>query len=149
MMALAMRSRSPSGTSSRHLRAITSRSSASKSNASRQGRQPSRWCWISTRRYSVSSPSRKWYSVWMASTQSTNSVSPCGAPAAMSSSFTTVRYQPSLHTELEQRLLQRLSSTVEPAHDRSDRDLEDLGDLLVRETLDIGQQHGHPELLGE
>src|SRR4051794_39121993 len=143
MIALAMRSRRPSGTSSRHFREITMRSSASKSKASRQGRQPSRWCWISTLRYSVSSPSRKWYSVWIASTQSV----PPGTPAAMSSSFTTVRYQPSLHTELEQRLLERLSSTVQPTHHRADGNVEDLGDLLVREPLDIGQQHRHPKLL--
>ena len=38
---------------------------------------------------------------------------------------------------------------MEPRHHRPDRDVEDLGDLLVRETLDIGEQHGHPELLGQ
>src|SRR5262245_64751657 len=52
-------------------------------------------------------------------------------------------------SELEQLLLQRLSSAMEPTHDGSDRDIEDFGDLLVRETLDVGEQHGQPELLGQ
>jgi hypothetical protein len=34
---------------------------------------------------------------------------------------------------------------VDPAHDRSDGHVGDLGDLLVGEALDVGQEHGHPE----
>jgi len=36
---------------------------------------------------------------------------------------------------------------VQPAHHGTDRDLEDVGDLLVAESLDIGEQDGHAELL--
>ena len=32
---------------------------------------------------------------------------------------------------------------VQPAHHGTDRDVEDLGDLLVGEALDVGEQHGH------
>jgi hypothetical protein len=38
---------------------------------------------------------------------------------------------------------------MEPAHHGADRHVHDLGDLLVGETLDVGEQHGHPELLGQ
>ena len=38
---------------------------------------------------------------------------------------------------------------MQPTHHRAYRDVEDLGDLLVREAFDIGQQDGHAELLGE
>ena len=38
---------------------------------------------------------------------------------------------------------------MEPTHDRADGHIHDLGDLLVGETLDVGEQHGHPELLGQ
>ena len=36
---------------------------------------------------------------------------------------------------------------MDATHHGSDGNIEDLGDLLVGETLDIGQDHGHPELL--
>ena len=36
---------------------------------------------------------------------------------------------------------------MEPTHDRADGHIHDLGDLLVGETLDVGEQHGHAELL--
>src|SRR5262245_20145404 len=52
-----------------------------------------------------------------------------------------------LHGELVQPLLERLSSPMETTHDRSDRDVEDLGDLFVGESLHVRQQHGHPEVL--
>ncbi len=38
---------------------------------------------------------------------------------------------------------------MKPRHHRSDRDVEDLGDLLVGEPLDVGEEHRHPEVLGE
>ena len=38
---------------------------------------------------------------------------------------------------------------MQPTHHGADRDVHDLGDLLVGETLDVGEQHGHPELLRE
>src|SRR5438045_4123572 len=63
------------------------------------------------------------------------------------SSVTSVPYQPTLDTELEQRALERLSSTMEPAHHRADGNVEDLGDLLVGEALDVGEQHGHAKRL--
>jgi flagellin len=50
--------RNASGTSSQHLRAITTRSSAWKSKVSRQGLQSVRCCWMWVRRSGVSSPSR-------------------------------------------------------------------------------------------
>ena len=48
-----------------------------------------------------------------------------------------------------EHVAQLASTTVEPRHDGADGDVEDLGDLLVLEALDVGQQHGHAELLGE
>ena len=56
---------------------------------------------------------------------------------------------PSFLGRVPQRLLQRFSSPMQPAHHGSDRNVHDLGDLLVGETLDVGQQHGHAELLGQ
>ena len=50
---------------------------------------------------------------------------------------------------IDQRLLQRFSSAMDPAHDRADGHIGDLGDLLVRESFDIGQQDGHPERVGQ
>ncbi len=38
-----------------------------------------------------------------------------------------------------QQLLELLSSPMQPTHHRADRNIKDLGDLLVGETLDIGQ----------
>jgi hypothetical protein len=38
---------------------------------------------------------------------------------------------------------------MQPAHDCSDGDVEDLGDLLVRESLDVAEQDRYPELLGK
>ena len=38
---------------------------------------------------------------------------------------------------------------MQPTHDRADGHIHDLGDLLVGETFDVGEQHGHPELLGQ
>ena len=46
-------------------------------------------------------------------------------------------------------VLSAFSSPMQPAHHRADRNVEDLGDLLVREALDVGQQHRHAELLGQ
>src|SRR5438876_2056075 len=51
--------------------------------------------------------------------------------------------------KLVQPLLERPSSAVQSAHHRTDGDVEDLGDLLVGETLDVGEEHGHAELLGQ
>jgi hypothetical protein len=53
--------------------------------------------------------------------------------------------EPVVDGVVEQPLLQRLSSPVQPAHHRADRDVEDLGDLLVREPSDVGEQDGHAE----
>ncbi len=39
------------------------------------------------------------------------------------------------------------SATVQAGHHRADRGAHDLGDLLVREALDIGQIDREPELL--
>ena len=38
---------------------------------------------------------------------------------------------------------------MQAAHYRPHRNVHDLGDLLVREPLDVGQQHRHAELLGQ
>src|SRR5436190_7595154 len=57
--------------------------------------------------------------------------------------------EPPITTELPQPLLELLSSSMEPAHDGPDRDLHDVGDLLVGEPLDVGEQDGHAELLGQ
>src|SRR5437763_9714006 len=61
----------------------------------------------------------------------------------------SVRYQPSLESEFEQRLLQRSSSSMQPTHYRTDRNVEDVGNLLIGEALNIREQHGHAELLGQ
>src|SRR5580765_7963375 len=52
-------------------------------------------------------------------------------------------------SEAEQPTLQAFSSPVEPRHHRADGDVEDLGDLLVREVLDVGEQDGQAEVLRE
>src|SRR6476661_3400029 len=52
-------------------------------------------------------------------------------------------------SEAEQPTLQPFSSPMEARHHRADRDVEDLGDLLVREALDVGEQDSDSELLGE
>src|SRR5207247_2129676 len=48
------------------------------------------------------------------------------------------RDQAAFATEVPQPLLELLSSAVEPAHDRADGHIHDLGDLLVGEALDVG-----------
>ena len=57
--------------------------------------------------------------------------------------------QAPLFGKLMQRLFERSSSPVQAAHDGADRHFEDFGDLLVRETLDVGQQDGQAERLRE
>src|SRR5271165_4977434 len=51
------------------------------------------------------------------------------------------------HSKVVQRLFERPSSAMEPAHDRPYRYVHDVGDLFVGETLDIGKEHRHPERL--
>src|SRR5439155_6194305 len=97
---------------------------------------------MATRLSAVSSPSRKWYRACTASLQSvTCRVSHGASP--------TIAHQAPLLAELVQPLLQRSSSAMQTAHHGADRDIEDIGDLLVGEALDVGQQHSHAELLGE
>src|SRR5215204_4334328 len=160
-MACTTRTRSSSGTSSRRQHVdTTTRSSASKSKASRQHAQRSRWVRMVVRRSGVSSPSRNPYSWRRASPQSvgwwrsgtggallvvvvassgrgTHGLLPRGLDQAASCG------------ELVQPLLEPPSSAMEAAHDGSDGDVEDLGDLLVGEALDVGQQDGQSELLGQ
>src|SRR5947209_17864444 len=93
-----------------------------------------------TRRSTVSSPSRNEYSSFRESAQS---------GLRSSTGRRLLRGQATLGGEVVQRLLQRLSSAVQTAHDRTDRDVEDVGDLLVREPLDVGEQHGEAEVLRE
>ena len=38
---------------------------------------------------------------------------------------------------------------MQPGHHRPDRGAHDLGDLLVREALDVGQVDGQPEVRGQ
>ena len=38
---------------------------------------------------------------------------------------------------------------MQSTHDRSDGDLEHVGDLLIGETLDVGEQHRKEEVLGQ
>ena len=59
------------------------------------------------------------------------------------------RREPRARANSYNRLLHRLSSPVQPGHHRTDRDVQHLGDLLVREALHVGQQHGHAEVLGQ
>ena len=49
--------------------------------------------------------------------------------------------------ELPQPPLKGLSSPVQPRHDGTDRDVEDVGDLLVGETLQIGEEDRDAEVL--
>src|SRR6266508_4953155 len=56
-----------------------------------------------------------------------------------------ISHQTPTDGKLVQLPFERLSSPMQAAHHRADRDVEDLGDLLVRETLDVGEQHGKPE----
>src|SRR2546423_7725342 len=93
-----------------------------------------------TRRSGVSSPSRNEYSSCSESAHSGFwSSTGCGLLGG----------QATLCGELVQRLLQRLSSAMQPAHHRTDGDVEDLGDLLVRKAFHVGEQHGQPEVLRE
>src|SRR5258708_3060139 len=46
-------------------------------------------------------------------------------------------------SHIVQRLLEGLSSPVDPAHDGADGDIGDLGDLLVAESLHIGEEYRH------
>src|SRR5438270_11609141 len=55
----------------------------------------------------------------------------------------------SLTSELVQPRLQRLSSAMQPTHHSTNRNVEDLGDLLVGKTFDVTEQDGHPELFGK
>src|SRR5690606_23353658 len=105
---------------------------------------------------SVSSPSRNWYSSRKVSLQSdiVRSCSGVGASGAgdrvgRGRSLGQRIGEPVRGGVVEQRLLQRLSSPVQPAHHGADGDVEDLGDLLVGEALDVGQQDGHAEVLRE
>ena len=47
---------------------------------------------------------------------------------------------------LPEHLLQPPSPAIEARHDRADRDVEDVGDLAVREALNIGQEFHLAEL---
>jgi hypothetical protein len=38
---------------------------------------------------------------------------------------------------------------MQPRHHGTDRDVEDLGDLLVREPLHVGEEDREPEVLGQ
>src|SRR5690348_11606770 len=128
-IASAIRSRNESGTCSRHFWAMTCRSSASKSKASKQGGQSLRCRSMAVRLAGVSSPSKKWYSACTASSQSVTCRFSHGASP-------TIADQASLLAVLVQPFLQRPSSAMEATHHRTDRDIEDFSDLLVGEALD-------------
>src|SRR5690242_11761382 len=95
---------------------------------------------MARRRHIVSSPSRYSYTRWIACSQSIWSRSaPHGTADAR-------RQVPFLRV-FEQPLLQLSSSAMDATHHGADGNVEDLGDLLVGEALDVGEDHGHPELL--
>src|SRR3974390_497184 len=112
---------------------------------------------MATRRSSVTSPPRKSYSVWAASGQSpplTSALTSYGSAVPSMSTCSTRCFagrgdQPSFDSELVQRFLERSSSAMEAAHHRPDRNVENVRYLLVREALDVGQENGYPELLGQ
>ena len=60
-----------------------------------------------------------------------------------------MRANPPRPGDVDQLLSQLLTGTIEPTHDRPDWRSHDLGDLLVGESLDIGQQNNLPELVGQ
>src|SRR4051794_3424539 len=93
-----------------------------------------------TRRSCVSSPSRNEYSSFSESAHS---------GFWSSTGCRLLGGQATFGGELVQRLLQRLSSAMQPTHHGTDRDVEDVGDLLVGEALDIGEEDGQPEVLGQ
>src|SRR5205807_5812520 len=66
----------------------------------------------------------------------------CGSPLWLGDEAT-------LPAKLVQPLLQRPSSAMEPAHDGADRNIENLGDLLVGEAFHVAEQNGDSELLGQ
>src|ERR1700704_915045 len=59
------------------------------------------------------------------------------------------RDQSSFLSQVPQPLLELLSSAMETTHDRSNGNIHDLGDFLVRKSLDIRKENRHPELLRE
>ena len=162
-MASATRRISASGTRSLHRLAITLRSSASNPAAPTQGPHKSRWrgspppllgqlaveivvqpldglVAVDEARGRLARPPT--LPVCPALPVSHSFALPTSAPSAAAD-------QAASHSHIVQRLLERPSSPVDPAHDRADRHVGDLGDLLVGESLDVGQQHGHPERLGQ
>src|SRR4051794_9180767 len=92
----------------------------------------------------VSSPSRNVYSSVRASSQLLCACSSTGGGLLDVVVLGSVD-QASVDGELVQPLLERLSSAMQPTHHRPDRDVEDLGDLLVGEALHVGQEDRHPE----
>src|SRR6476661_3679314 len=51
---------------------------------------------------------------------------------------------PMVAGELEHRGLEQPAAAVQAAHHGADRNVQDLGDLLVGEPFEVGQQHHHP-----
>src|SRR5687767_5887815 len=96
----------------------------------------------------VISPSRKVYSSSSASWQvlcSCSSGSGTGGSLLGGNIVGRAFDQAAVDGKVVQPLLQRLSSAMQSTHHGTDRDVEDLGDLLVGEALDVGQQDRHPE----
>ena len=73
-------------------------------------------------------------------------VSPGHSSACFSSK---VVVSPRVSCVLVQRALHRFSSPMESRHHGADRDVEHLGDLLVREPLDVGEEHRESEVVRE
>src|SRR5918995_1808973 len=150
---ISMRASRPGGISSSvHLRRITCLSSAWKSNACRQSTQLSRCRWICSRVVDDNSSSRKASSSRSVCLQSAivadRSVSSSVVPRRLGGCGLCCREAPRLG-ELVQRALHRFSSPVKPRHHGADRDVEHLGDLLVREALHVGEDHRQPEVVGQ
>src|ERR1035441_8004898 len=75
-----------------------------------------------------------------------SSISPfIPAPSDMSS--LPSRDETPRHSKVVQRLFERPSSAMEPAHHRSDRHVRDVRYLFVGETFHIGEENRHAEVL--
>ena len=59
------------------------------------------------------------------------------------------RRKPRSRGGVGEQVAQLTAAAVQPRHHRADRRAHDVGDLLVREALDVGEVDRHPEVVGQ
>ncbi len=68
-------------------------------------------------------------------------------PAAHDGDLLLAAQEPAVAGGVGEHVPQLPTAPVQPRHHGADRRTHDLGDLLVGEPLDVGEVHGHPEVL--